>query len=163
MSVRKAIIVTAVLLAIPAALSAQEPAYLTTNPYLGTPIPETDSRVSPYSPFGARNPYTTDGGRIYGQDGQYLGRLNANPYDPESVANPYGRYGSEYSPNSINNPYGRYGSEYSSQSARNPYSTTPPVVIYRQRAAPSPRSTKGSRPTLGTVPRYCNPYLADCP
>ena len=163
MSVQKAIIVTAVFLAIPAALPAQEPAYLTTNPYLGTPIPETDSRVSPYSPFGARNPYTSDGGRIYGQDGQYLGRLNANPYDPESVANPYGRYGSEYSPNSINNPYGRYGSEYSSQSARNPYSTTPPVVIYRQRAAPSPRSTEGSRPTLGTVPRYCNPYLADGP
>jgi hypothetical protein len=133
MNIRRAVLVVAGCLAIPPALTAQEPAYLTTNPYIGTPIPETDPRVSEFSPFGARNPYTTDGGRIYGQDGQYLGRLNANPYDPESVANPYGRYGSEHSANSINNPYGRYGSEYSSQSARNPYSTTPPVVIYRKR------------------------------
>ena len=163
MSVRRASVIIAVCIAVPPALSAQEPAYLTTNPYLGTPISETDSRVSQYSPYGARNPYTTDGGRIYGQDGQYLGRLNANPSDPESVANPYGRYGSEYSPNSINNPYGRYGSEYSPQSARNPYSTTPPVVIYRQREAPRLTAPADRGSTLGTDPRYCNRYLQNCP
>lgn len=27
----------------------------------------------------------------------YLGNLSANPYDANSVANPYGRYGSQYS------------------------------------------------------------------
>lgn len=58
---------------------------------------------------------------IYSRDGKYLGNLNSNRYDPNSVSNPYGRYGSKYSSDSINNPYGRYGSEYSSDSANNPY------------------------------------------
>lgn len=37
--------------------------------------------------------------------GQYRGNLNNNPYDPNSVSNRYGPYGSPYSPSSINNPY----------------------------------------------------------
>jgi hypothetical protein len=41
-------------------------------------------------------------------------------YDPDSVSNPYGRYGSRYSPDSINNPYGA-GNPYSPSSPRNPY------------------------------------------
>jgi hypothetical protein len=107
-------------------------AVITTNPYAGTPVSEFDARVSPYSSYGALNRYTTDGGRIYAQDGTYLGRLNSNRYDSESVANPYGRYGSRYSSTSINNPYSTYGSPYSSQSATNPYTSTPPVVRYTQ-------------------------------
>jgi len=59
--------------------------------------------------------------RIYAPNGQYLGNLNSNQYDPNSVSNPYGQYGSRYSPNSINNPYGQYGSPYSPNSVRNPY------------------------------------------
>ena len=61
-------------------------------------------------------------------DGQYLGRLSANPYDPDSVSNPYGRYGSPYSPTSINNPYSQYGSPYSPISPNNPYATKPPIL-----------------------------------
>lgn len=49
---------------------------------------------------------------IVAPDGTYLGKLNTNPYDPDSVSNPYGRYGSPYSRNSINNPYGKYGNPY---------------------------------------------------
>ena len=59
--------------------------------------------------------------QIYAPDGTYLGNLNSNQYDPNSVSNPYGQYGSRYSPNSINNPYGQYGSPYSPNSVRNPY------------------------------------------
>jgi len=33
------------------------------------------------------------GPRLYSADGKYLGNLNDNPYDPNSVSNPYGRYG----------------------------------------------------------------------
>lgn len=106
------------------------PTVITANPYLGTPISLYDPRVNQYSPTGAKNPYTTSGGKIYGSDGTYLGKLNANPYDPESVANPYGKYGSPYSPTSIKNPYSIYGSPYSAKSATNPYTTTPPRVIY---------------------------------
>ena len=61
--------------------------------------------------------------------GTYLGKLNDNPYDPDSVSNLYGRYGSPYSPDSINNPYGKYGSPYSNTSVNNPYATKSPVVI----------------------------------
>jgi hypothetical protein len=58
---------------------------------------------------------------IYAPDGTYLGNLSSNPYDPNSVSNPYGQYGSPYSPYSINNPYGQYGSPYSPNSPNNPY------------------------------------------
>ncbi len=61
-------------------------------------------------------------------DGTYLGNLNKNPYDPNSVSNPYGVYGSPYSPNSINNPYGVYGSPYSVQSPNNPYGQGPTII-----------------------------------
>ena len=39
-----------------------------------------------------------DSPRIYAPDGTYLGKLNANRYDPESVSNPYGTYGSKTRP-----------------------------------------------------------------
>lgn len=61
------------------------------------------------------------GVRLYAPNGQYLGNLNSNQYDPNSVANPYGRYGSRYSPDSINNPYSQWGSAYSPNGVRNPY------------------------------------------
>ena len=62
----------------------------------------------------------TNSPQIYAPDGQFLGNLNNNRYDPNSVANPYGQYGSRYSPNSINNPYGPYGNRFSPQYS-NPY------------------------------------------
>jgi hypothetical protein len=43
--------------------------------------------------------------KIIDQNGNYRGNLNNNQYDPNSISNPYGRYGSPYSPDSINNPY----------------------------------------------------------
>lgn len=55
--------------------------------------------------------------------GKYLGNVNSNRYDPNSIANPYGRYGSRYSPDSVNNPYGQYGNPYSPNSINNPYAT----------------------------------------
>ena len=60
---------------------------------------------------------------------RYLGKISSNRYDPESISNPYGRYGSEYSSDSINNPYGRYGSRYSNDSVNNSYANNPPVLI----------------------------------
>jgi len=70
---------------------------------------------------------------IVAQDGQFLGVLSSNKFDPLSVSNPYGTYGSKYSPTSINNPYSTYGSKYSPLSPTNPYATTPPLLI-----SPSP-------------------------
>jgi hypothetical protein len=48
--------------------------------------------------------------------------LSANPYDPNSTSNPYGRYGSPYSADSINNPYG----------AGNPYAGNRLFVVPRR-------------------------------
>ena len=58
-------------------------------------------------------------------NGQYLGNLNANPNDPNSVNNPNGLYGSPNSPYSINNPNGMYGSPNSPFSATNPNAIGP--------------------------------------
>jgi hypothetical protein len=37
---------------------------------------------------------------------KYVGNLNNNQYDPNSISNQYGKYGSRYSNDSLNNPYG---------------------------------------------------------
>ena len=43
----------------------------------------------------------TDAPRLYDEQGNYRNKLSANPYDPDSTSNPYGRYGSPFSPDSI--------------------------------------------------------------
>ncbi len=68
---------------------------------------------------------------VYSNDGtQFLGNLSTNKYDPNSVFNRYGTYGSKYNANSIWNPYGTYGSRYSIYGASNPYTMTPPILVY---------------------------------
>jgi hypothetical protein len=49
-----------------------------------------------------------------------LGELSANPFNPDSTSNPYGRYGSPFSPDSINNPFGTVN-PYDPSSPTNPY------------------------------------------
>jgi len=70
---------------------------------------------------------------IYGGEDYkvYLGKLNASPYDTESVWNAFGTYGNTYSSNSIWNEYGKYGSEYSSYSPFNDFASYPPILIDR--------------------------------
>jgi hypothetical protein len=66
--------------------------------------------------------------QLYAPNGQYLGNLNSNQFDPNSVANPFGRYGSQFSPDSINNPYSQWGSRFSPNGVRNPFATGGPRV-----------------------------------
>lgn len=63
---------------------------------------------------------STNSPKIIAPDGRYLGNLNNNRYDPNSINNPYGRYGNKYAPNSVNNQYGKYGNPYSKLYS-NPY------------------------------------------
>ena len=67
---------------------------------------------------------------IYGGSNHdvYLGCLNCNKYDNNSIWNAYGKYGSKYNSNSIWNAYGSYGSKYNSASPWNSYSNAPPVI-----------------------------------
>ena len=57
--------------------------------------------------------------RIIADDGTFLGTLNENTYDSNSIYNEYGTYGSKYSAKSILNQYGNYGSDYSALSPFN--------------------------------------------
>lgn len=63
---------------------------------------------------------------VRGSDGEYLGVLSANPYEPESISNPYGLFGSEYSPVSVKDTFGLYGSPYSNESLNNEYLVSVP-------------------------------------
>lgn len=64
---------------------------------------------------------------IVAPDGTYLGNYSANPYDPDSIVNPYGPYGNPYYSESVRNPYGPYGNPYSPDSVTNPYAVPYPL------------------------------------
>jgi hypothetical protein len=96
-------------------------------PYAPPPVPSVRTPTWPTPSVMAPG----SGPAIVSRDGHYLGQLNTNPYDPNSVSNPYGPYGSPYAPNSINNPYGLYGSPHALQSPTNPYTLTPPLLLQR--------------------------------
>ncbi len=69
------------------------------------------------------------GAKLFAHDGQYLGTVSRDKYDPESISNQYGQYGGFYGLYSIFNQYGQYGSKYSRLSPFNAYSSTPPRVL----------------------------------
>jgi peptidoglycan hydrolase-like protein with peptidoglycan-binding domain len=68
---------------------------------------------------------------VRGRDGEYLGNLSNNEFDPNSTSNPFGQYGSPYGSQSINNPYSTYGSPYSSDGVRNSYTSGGPRLYGR--------------------------------
>jgi len=76
----------------------------------------------------AQSPYLRGANPKTGEHDKYLGNLNQNPYDPNSVNNPYGQYGSPYSSDSIRNPYSTWGSPYSTYSPNNPYTNQGPKI-----------------------------------
>ena len=94
---------------------------------------------------------------LRGADGTYLGVLSNNQYDPNSVSNPYGKYGSPYSPSSVNNPYGKYGSPYSPYSTTNPYATKAPKIVspYLGRLSANPYASDSTSNPYG---KYGSPY-----
>jgi hypothetical protein len=65
---------------------------------------------------------------IEAADGQFLGKLNPNRYDSESIFSKYGQYGGKYSATSIFNKFSHYGSRFSPLSPYNRFATTPPKV-----------------------------------
>ena len=94
--------------------------------------------------------------------GRYLGNLSRNRYAPDSTGNEYGA-GSPYNPNSVTNPYGPYGSAYSNRSANNPYATNAPRLYdsegnYRGRISANPYDPESTSNPYG---RYGSPYSPD--
>lgn len=59
---------------------------------------------------------------------KFIGHLNTNEFDADSVRNQFGRYGSPFSPDSINNQFGRYGNQFSDYSVSNPFAMHAPKL-----------------------------------
>lgn len=72
--------------------------------------------------------------QLYGGEDHdvYLGCLNCDKYNSNSIWNAYGTFGSKYNSNSIWNSYGKFGGKYSSNSPFNTYASNPPVVVDKE-------------------------------
>jgi len=70
---------------------------------------------------------------IDAQTGRVIGNLNANKYDPDSIANQYSNIRNPYSPDSLANPYSSTTNPYMPGSMTNPYSVPVPTYRYNYR------------------------------
>lgn len=104
-------------------------------------------QVTVVAPVGGSLCSQIAGASLYAYDGTYLGRLT-NQFDPQSIYNQFGTYGSQFSSVSVNNRYGQYGSPYTSMSAYNPYASNPPVLF-----------KNGNAIAYFTVNTYKTPYV----
>lgn len=97
----------------------------------GSPINNYDHNNNDSYSYIPSTPVSSTDLYLFANDGTgtFLGNLNLNKYDTDSIANAYGHYGSKYSSTSIFNTYGTYGSKHSQYSAFNPYATNPPKIV----------------------------------
>jgi len=58
----------------------------------------------------------------------YLGII-ADEFDPESIFNEFGKYGTPFFKYSIWNEFGTYGAGFSNYSPSNPFATNPPLIV----------------------------------
>lgn len=65
---------------------------------------------------------------VVAYDGTFLGVVDSNAYNMNSICNQYGKYGSPYGMG-IFNQYGTYGGEYSQIGAYNERAQKPPLLI----------------------------------
>jgi glutaredoxin-related protein len=65
---------------------------------------------------------------IEATDGTFLGKLNPNRFDRDSIFNQFGPYGNKFSQTSIFNKFSNYGSQFSNLSPYNKFTQTPPKV-----------------------------------
>ena len=131
MNMKTFLIIFTTLLMVPMVSTAQYLGDLSNNRYAPNSLSNPSGAGNSYrynSPTNLHGPnsmhkrYAGNGNspKIYDSHGKYHGNLNNNTYDPNSVANPYGKYGSKYSADSINNKYGA-GSAYRKDSPNNRY------------------------------------------
>ena len=64
-------------------------------------------------------------------DGNFLGKLNPNRFDEESIFNRFSVYGNQFSPSSIFNKFSTYGNQFNALSPYNQFSTNPPRLYVR--------------------------------
>ncbi|MGX9426347.1 MULTISPECIES: hypothetical protein [Bradyrhizobium] len=110
----------ALLVVMTSSAAAQYLGNYSADPYAPNSTGNAFGAGSPDNPNSINNPYAMDAPKLYDSQGNYRGRLSSNRYDPDSISNPYGRYGSRFSPDSVNNPFGA-GNPYVPDSPTNPY------------------------------------------
>lgn len=71
----------------------------------------------------------TLGSQLRTPSGIFLGNVNRNKFDINSLTNQFGKYGNRFAPESIFNKFSQYGSPYGTESPYNKFSTTPPVFV----------------------------------
>lgn len=64
-------------------------------------------------------------------DGTFLGKLNPDSFDKDSVFNRFGSYGNKFSQLSIFNRFSNYGGQFSSLSPFNNFTSTPPKIYVK--------------------------------
>ena len=72
------------------------------------------------------------GTKVVAQDGQFLGAVVGNEFDPNSLLNKFSAYRSEFDEKSIFYEFGKYGDEFSNLSAYNKDADKPPRIIDEQ-------------------------------
>ncbi|HLO87945.1 MAG TPA: hypothetical protein VK203_23475 [Nostocaceae cyanobacterium] len=70
--------------------------------------------------------------QLWSADGKFLGVLSTDRFDPYSISNPRGNYGSVSGEYSIRNSEGCYGNVDGIYSAYNPEGLNPPIVFYQE-------------------------------
>ena len=99
-------------------------------------INEVSSRNEQYTEQHLSNSKTKNFGTyptlyIYGGDNHdvFLGCLNCDDNNSNSIWNEYGTFGNGYNSDCIWNEYGTFGNEYGLYSPWNEYATNPPVIV----------------------------------
>ncbi len=68
------------------------------------------------------------GAILVAADGTFLGNINNNPFDLDSLSNSFGTYGNPFSSLSIWNEFATYGNPFSTYSPYNSFTSTPPEI-----------------------------------
>lgn len=98
---------------------------------------------------------------VLAADGTFLATCDARGVN--SVANKYGRFGSEYGVTSIRNQYGLYGGKYSLNSPYNPYTMSAPYIFGNSPELLALVTEPGYRPlseTISTLKTGSTPRLS---
>jgi tetratricopeptide (TPR) repeat protein len=93
-------------------------------------VPLLPSYAGPSSVADIVNAIRSGRAFIVAQDGTYLGRIIADPKNPQSVVNTDGAYGSPTGEFSLANPNTRFTSKDGDQSIFNPAAAKPPTLFF---------------------------------
>lgn len=124
-------------------LPAQTPKPSVGAAFTGNPTVSTPSEI-PQGAFVMGYSMATNNHSIY------LGKITSNGFDPDSICNEFGTYGSSFSSTSMFNELGVYGNTLSTTSVNNSSAKVPPVIVDSQLYDPATASG-GNGSSIGAI------------